>query len=231
MTPVNDDATHKSRTAKSFDALRDGIVEARYAPGEKLRIDHVSRELGVSSSAVREALSRLTAEGLVIAEPQRGFLVAPISRRDLVDLTEARTEVEGLCLARSIENGDLDWEGRVLSAHHKLRSLGNAYEDIGTPQARQWHRLHEDFHDELASACPNLWWLRLRRQLYTQSERYRRLSGPADETGRDIVGEHARITDAALARDANSAVRHMKDHLGKTTKILLKSGIPFGDDG
>ena len=228
---MSDSATHKSRTARSYDELRDAIVEARYAPGEKLRIDHISRELQVSSGAVREALSRLTAEGLVIAEPQKGFVVAPISRRDLIHLTEVRIAVEGQCLADSIEHGDLGWEGRVLSAHHMLSSLGEAYKGIGTPEAGKWHKLHENFHDQLTSACKNLWWLRLRRQLYIQSERYRRLSGPADESDRDIVGEHAMIADATIMRDAGSALRHMEDHLNRTTEILLASRIPFTDDG
>ncbi len=228
---MNEHMTHKSRTARSYDELRDAIVEARHAPGEKLRIDHLSRELGVSSGAIREALSRLTAEGLVIAEPQKGFVVAPISRRDLLDLTDVRIQVEGQCLAESIANGDLDWEGRVLSAHHKLSSLGEAYKNIATPEAQQWHRLHQDFHNQLASACENRWWLRLRHQLYIQSERYRRLSGPADESDRDIVGEHNLIADTTLARDTEAALRHMKDHLGRTTEILLTSRIPFADDG
>ena len=227
---MNDIAEHKSRTARTYELLRDAIVEARHAPGEKLRIDHLSRELDVSSGAIREALSRLTADGLVVAEPQKGFVVAPISRRDLKELTDVRIEVEGRCLAESIETGDLDWEGRVLSIHHRLSSLGDVYKLSGTPDARRWHELHEEFHLQLTSACQNRWWLRLRRQLYIQSERYRRLSGPVDESDRDIVAEHTLIADAALARDTEAALRHMKDHLSRTTAILLTSRIPFTDD-
>lgn len=223
-------ATHKSRTAQTYEQLRDFIVHAQYAPGEKLRIDHLSRELDVSSGAVREALSRLTAEGLVVAEPQKGFVVAPISRRDLKELTEVRIEIEGRCLAESIKHGDLDWEGRVLSIHHRLSALDDVYKLRGTPDERRWHQLHEEFHDQLASACENRWWLRLRRQLYVQSERYRRLSGPADETDRNIVREHSLITNAALARDIKAAVQHMSDHLSRTTEILLTSRLPFDDE-
>ena len=53
-------------------------------------------------SGVREALSRLWAEGLVVAEPQRGFHVSPVSLEHLTDLTLTRMEIEGLCLSRSI---------------------------------------------------------------------------------------------------------------------------------
>lgn len=220
---------HKSRTALTLDLLREAIVHADYKPGQKLRIDLLGKQLNASIGAVREALSRLTAEGLVVAEPQKGFIVAPISRRDLRDLTEVRIAVETHCVEQSIEHGDLDWEGRLLSAHHKLRVLGKAYQHPGTPQAERWHALHEQFHDELAGACPNRWWLRLRRQLYVQSERYRRVSGPIDSSNRDIVAEHSAIADAALARDKAAAGRALRDHLSLTTEIILRSGLPFAD--
>ncbi len=226
---MNLDRPHKSRTALTLDLLREAIVHAEYEPGAKLRIDSLGKTLNASIGAVREALSRLTAEGLVVAEPQKGFIVAPISQRDLRDLTEVRIAVETRCIEDSIEHGDLDWEGRILAAQHKLRALGEAYQHPGTPQAAQWHALHLQFHDELASACPNSWWLRLRRQLYVQSERYRRLSGPIDSTHRNIVAEHDAIANAALARDKAAAAQSMRAHLTLTAEIILRSGLPFGD--
>ncbi len=214
---------YKNITAQTLDLLREAIVHAEYQPGHKLRIDQLAKSLSVSIGAVREALSRLTAEGLVVAEPNKGFIVAPISRRDLEDLTAVRVEVESTCLEQAIEHGDVDWEGRILSSHHKLRALGNAYMQPGTDAARQWHELHETFHDVLASACPNTWWLWLRRRLYVQSERYRRISGPIDGTQRDIVAEHEAIANAALARDAVAARKAMTMHLARTTEIILSS--------
>lgn len=223
-------APHKSRTARTYDLLRSLVIDARYLPGEKLRIDHLSRELGVSSGAVREALSRLTADGLVIAEPQKGFVIAPISRRDLEELTQVRVDVENKCLADAIAHGDLEWEGRVLSAHHRLNAIGEGYRQIGSDEAKRWHALHEEFHDQITSACRNRWWLRLRRQLYVQSERYRRLSGPVDVGERDIRQEHAEIADAVLARDSALATERMRRHLETTTAILLGSSIPFSEE-
>ena len=220
---------HKSRTARTCDALRTMIVHAAYAPGAKLRIDQLCKTLEASTGAVREALSRLTAEGLVVAEPQKGFVVAPISRRDLSDLTEARVTIECLCLARSIKRGDVEWEARVLALQHRLRALDGAASVPDSPEAARWHALHAEFHDELASCCGNLWWLRLRTQLFLQSERYRRLSGPVDEDGRDITGEHDLIVKHAVARRTEEAVAAMARHLNRTTEILLGSSLPFMD--
>lgn len=220
---------HKSRTERTCAMLRDAIIRSEYRPGQKLRIDSLGKTLDASIGAVREALSRLTAEGLVIAEPQKGFVVAPISRRDLIDLTEVRIDVECRCLTETIANGTLDWEADLLSVQHKLRALGGKYEPAGTEAARQWHLVHAAFHDQLTNACGNLWWLKIRQQLYVQSERYRRLSGPLDRVGRDIAAEHDAIADAALARDADAACAAMREHLSRTTRIILESAIPFTD--
>lgn len=220
-------SNQKSRTAIACDQLREFIIQATYAPGEKLRIDQLVKKLSVSSGAVREALSRLTAEGLVVAEPQKGFVVAPISRSDLQDLTNVRIEIEGRCLADSIKNGDIEWEGRVLSIQHRLRSLAGSLGSTDLEIATPWHILHKQFHDELVSACSSKWWMQLRSQLYVQSERYRRLSGPIDEFERDIEAEHDAIANAAIARNTQEAVSQMTHHLETTTSILLGSDIQF----
>uniref|UniRef100_A0A2A4YWN3 Transcriptional regulator n=1 Tax=OCS116 cluster bacterium TaxID=2030921 RepID=A0A2A4YWN3_9PROT len=217
----------KSRTAMACDHLRELVIQATFAPGEKLRIDQLVKKLEVSSGAVREALSRLTAEGLVVAEPQKGFVVAPISRSDLQDLTNVRVEIEGRCLADSIQNGDIDWEGRVLSIQHRLRSLAGSLGNDDLEVTKRWHVLHKQFHDELASACTSKWWMQLRSQLYVQSERYRRLSGPVNEFERDIEAEHDAIANAAIARDVDESVKQMTHHLESTTRILLNSEIQF----
>lgn len=221
---------HRSLTARTLDLLREAIVHAEFAPGQRLRIDQLGQRFQVSIGAVREALSSLSAEGLVIAEPQKGFVVAPISRRDLLQLTEVRVEIEARCLVEAIAHGDLEWEARILSARHRLNGLGRAYADPGSALARQWHVLHEAFHSELASGCPNAWWLRLRQTLYVQSERYRRLSGPVEAAGRDIVAEHDAIAQAVLDRDAAAARAAIAAHLTGTTAIILASGLRFADD-
>lgn len=221
--------SHKSRTAWTADALRERIIRSQYKPGERLRIDQIGKDLDASPGAVREALSRLSAEGLVISEPQRGFVVTPISRKDLIDLTEVRIRIECLCLVDTIRHGDLEWEGRVLSLQHQLRQLVPGLSEPDSPTAARFHKVHLEFHSALTEFCENTWWLKLRSQLFLQSERYRRLSGPFDEEGRDISAEHDAIAGAAISRDTKEAEALMVDHLSRTTSILLKSRIPFSD--
>lgn len=227
LDDMDDVTVHKSMTSRTYERLRSAIITARYRPGEKLRIDSLKEEFDASLGAVREALARLTSEGLVAAEPQRGFSVSLISRQDLIDLTQARIAVEMTCLESSIANGDLAWEGRVLSVAHQLSKLSHAVASPNGSEVETWHRYHERYHDEITSACTNSWWLKLRRQLFVQSERYRRLSGPFAEYDRDIDAEHRTITDAVLARDGERAKRLLADHLRVTTDILLASKMPF----
>ncbi len=197
---------------------------AQYAPLEKLKIADLAMRFGASSGIVREALSRLSAEGLVQALPQRGFIVSPISRADLSELTDVRVSVERQCLAASIEHGDLVWEAGLLSAHHTLQGITRQVLTARDADAvASWRQAHSDFHDALANACGNRWWLQIRRQLFVQSERYRQLSGLAQEAGRDIAAEHEAIMKAALARDAAVACDQIEAHMRRTTNLLLDS--------
>ena len=96
-------------TQAAYEGLRADLLACRIIPGKKLKIQDLCDRFSVSLGAVREALSRLTSEGLVVAEPQRGFRAAPISAADLVDLTMVRVEIDTLCLKRAIAGGNVDW--------------------------------------------------------------------------------------------------------------------------
>lgn len=216
-----------SRTAETYETLKSRILDGTYLPRTKLKIDQIADHLGINAGAVREALSRLTSDGLVLAEPQKGFVVTPISIADLTDLTAVRIEIETRCLDRSIAIGDLKWEARVLSAYHQLSRTAGRNGD--GPVHREWADAHTEFHDALVSACGSAWWLRLRNQLYLQAERYRRLSLPFSKTKRNIDAEHKAIAEATLQRNAGVAVPLLAKHLRTTSEILVKSGVPFDD--
>jgi GntR family carbon starvation induced transcriptional regulator len=157
-------------------ALSADIIACRLMPDAKLHIALLAEQLGVSLGAVREALAALAAQGLVVAQPQRGYRVSPISGMSLSHLVQARVEIECLCLREAVKHGDLQWEVRCLTAHaalHRAQSQGAA--DGGDAQSMRL-RAHDEFHLALVSGCPNEWLLRIQRNLYQQSERYRCLT-------------------------------------------------------
>lgn len=211
-----------SLTHDAYERLRADLLACRLQPGSRLKIGELCQSLSVSLSAVREALSRLTSEGLVVAEPQRGFRVAPISADELSDLTQVRAQIEGMCLERAIAVGDVGWEARLVAAFHRLSRTPER--EPGDPQRMNeaWSAAHAAYHEALVAACDSPWLLRLRATLYAQSERYRRLSVPLAEIARDLNREHQDIIDAAFARDSGRARTLMTRHLELTTRILLE---------
>ena len=211
--------SNRTQADRMFETLRAEILACRFLPGSKLRISDIAETSEVSLGAVREALSRLGAEGLVIAESQKGYRVASISVEDLQDLTEARVEIERIALARSIARGDLEWETNLVAAWHRLSRISRP--DAGDV-ADQWPLAHGVFHEALVKACGSAKLLQVRSQLYQQTERYRRYSGVVDKE-RDVFGEHQRIFDATIARDSPAALTAIAEHLRLTAEIIAGS--------
>ena len=221
--PVRD--TSINLTQGAYERLRADLLSCRILPGTRLKIQDLCQRLSVSLGAIREALSRLTSEGLVVAEPQRGFRAAPISAEDLQDLTKVRIEIDSLCLRRAIEFGDVDWEAGLVAAFHRLSRTPERASADPTRSSDEWAEAHGAFHAALVEGCCSPWLMRLHGQLYDQSERYRRLSVSLAPRRRNIGGEHQKILGAVLARDGDKAVRLLAAHLGATTAILLAADL------
>jgi len=215
--------TSKTQSDRVFSALRQDILSCHVQPGAKLRINEIAESHAVSLGAVREALSRLGAEGLVIPESQKGYHVTPLSVTELLDLTEARVEIERIALMRSIERGDLEWETGLVGAWHKLSRLDERIPDDRQKLSDQWAIAHAAFHQALVAACGSARILQIRIHLYELAERYRRYSAPLANVKRDVAGEHQEIFDAAMARDAPLAGRLIAEHLQRTVSIIVTS--------
>ena len=214
------DSTATTQVERVINRLRDDIVSARAEPGVKLSIMSLADELGVSAGAVREGLSALQAEGLVSAEPRRGFRVSEISRSDLSELTEARVGIETLCLKESIKRGGIDWESACRQTFERMRDLQQ--QAAGSAERT---KAHEAFHVALVSGCGNRWLLKMQSTLYVQSERYRQLTVKYTSPNRDILAEHEAILDASLARDSETAVQLLAHHLRETAQTLLQTSF------
>ena len=209
----------RSQTSAAYARLRADILAGRFAPGEKLKIADLAVSLAVSSSAIREALSRLVADQLVVSRDQKGFIVAPLSIEDLEDLTDLRCEIEAVALRRSVIRGKDEWEGAMLAAAHRLRRTPMTKE-VDASLTEEWVIRHAAFHASLVSACGSRRLLKLHAQLYEQSERYRGLSVHV-EGDRDVAGEHEALVDAALDRNADHLVDAAITHLRRTTSLII----------
>ncbi|MNQ58070.1 HTH-type transcriptional repressor CsiR [compost metagenome] len=211
----------KSLTQATYERLRRDVLSCVLPPGSRVNVKELAGQYEASAGAVREALSRMTAEGLVIAEPQKGFRISAVSLADLNDLTQARIEIEASCLRHSIENGNVAWEAGLVSAYHCLSRIAGP-DTCDQYEADTWNAAHEAFHEALVSACPNTWLLRMRAMLFEQTARYRAMSIAMTARNRDIGAEHRRLLDAALAKDAANASELLIHHIQTTSAALIR---------
>ncbi|MGY3356445.1 GntR family carbon starvation induced transcriptional regulator [Bradyrhizobium sp. GM0.4] len=135
-----------------YQRIRSDIIFGVLTPSGRLKLDAMKEDYGVSISTLREILNRLTSEGFVVAEGQRGFEVAPISIQNLRELAGLRILLEQHAMAESFRAGDVEWEGRVVSAHHKLAATERTVLKEGDdPELRK--RYDGEFHQALISNC------------------------------------------------------------------------------
>jgi DNA-binding GntR family transcriptional regulator len=209
-----------SITEAVYRRIRADLLSCRLLPGAKLGISKLQGELGISLGAVREALARLTSEGFVVAEPQKGFHAAPISIDDLRDLTDARVEIESLCIRRAIHHGGVEWEAGIVAAAHRLsrQPMQAATDPIRYDE--EWSNAHDMFHGSLVAACDNRTLLSIREQLYAKSARYRWLSVSMASEARQVDREHQALAAAVLERDADEATALLIMHIRETARIL-----------
>lgn len=211
----------KTVAAKIAYRLRCDIVACKIKPGESLKFDGLRQLYGASFTTLREALTALTGEGLVVAEEQRGFRVAPVSLEDLSDLTDVRLLVEAEAIRKSILNGNDDWEINVMSALHRMCRIEERIK--GNPVVDPlWKTAHRDFHTALISACNSPILMALHGALFDRAERYRNLSAALRPWRRDKMGEHRALMQAALARNANLTVRLIESHIRSTANNVAK---------
>src|ERR1700721_2068416 len=157
---------------QAYEALLAEILDCRLAPGAKITISDVAARLRMSPGAVREALSRLSAEKWTIATAQKGYSVAPVSLEDLQDLTRTRIAIEQMCLRSAIRHGDVEWETSVVAAYHRLHRIPLTLPSDPSRLSPNWAAAHTTFHTALAGGCDSPWLLTLRAMLYAQTERY-----------------------------------------------------------
>ena len=138
---------------KVYHRLRSDIIFGRLAPSQKLKLEGLKDAYGISISTLRELLNRLTSEGLIVAESARGFEVAPVSAENFKELANLRLLLECHALQRSFAVGDMDWEGRVVAAHHKLATMEKRTLAGDRRGLEILKRYDSEFHQALLSAC------------------------------------------------------------------------------
>jgi GntR family carbon starvation induced transcriptional regulator len=214
----------RSETERAHALLRTELLAGALAPGARLRPGELQTRLDIGLTPIREALTRLAVEGLIVGESQRGFRVKPVSLTEFADLMDTRRELERACLTRAIKRGDAAWEAEIVAAMHLLAQTPLPRTSADRAAADLWEARHRSFHFALVAACGSPWRLQFWRSLYDHAERYRkiRLLRHREKAARvrAVNAEHRRIADAVLARDAGKATRLTDAHLSATERAV-----------
>ena len=207
------------------DRIRQDIILGALKPGARLKLEALSKVYGVSVNTLRETLSRLAADGLVVAEGQKGFTVLPVSMQDLREITEMRQLLECHALRQSIANADLEWEAGVVAAYHKLSKVEALVEAEPERYGDAWERYNQEFHEALIGNCHSRWLKLFHKAMYDHSQRYRMLSLKTKPFPRSqSAEEHRQILDAALARQSDCAVEILAQHILKGAQLTGVGG-------
>ncbi|SFL79810.1 transcriptional regulator, GntR family [Bradyrhizobium sp. NFR13] len=212
-----------------YDRLREDLLSGRLEPGRKLQMRFLTDLYQTSQTPLREALNRLSADGLVDCREQRGFYVAEISRSELAELTKTRCWVESLALRESMAASTQQWEEQLLLAQHRLgrtpRSLNAEYFEDNP----EWERLHRIYHRTLIGNCGSQSLIAFCGQLADQLYRYRRLSIRKVFPSRHVTDEHQAIMTAVLGGDADRAVELLTAHYRQTAEVILQDKQIFAE--
>ncbi|MCI6242823.1 MAG: GntR family transcriptional regulator [Lachnospiraceae bacterium] len=209
---------HSSLSAKVFHSIREDILNGKYQANEELKEKNIGEELGVSRTPVREALRQLELEGLVHIIPNKGAFVENVTLKDIKDIYEIRTLLEGLCARWAAENitkeqlEELE-ETVFLSDFHYSKE--------------NWDQilvLDNRFHEIVYEACGSKELTRVLRDYHHYLQRIRRITLEQKERARASTDEHRAIAEALKARDAATAEECAKLHIKNTISNMDKIG-------
>jgi DNA-binding GntR family transcriptional regulator len=203
-----------------YERIRDDILSGALAPELKLKVEFVCDRYGAGASPVREALNRLSQDGLVERRDQRGFYVAPVSLERFAELVKTRCWLEAIALRESIAGRTVEWEERLVLAFHRLSRTRRSLDEAMYLVNPAWEDRHREFHHALIANCGSSWLLGFCHDMGDQAERYRKLAAARVYPQRQGPDEHRAILDAAVEGDADEAVALLDAHYRKTQRII-----------
>ncbi len=203
--------------------LKKDILNGVFQADEKLVMSNLKQRYNVGIGPLREALSQLVVEKLVIVENQRGFRVHPISSEEMIDLYQTRSHIEALCVVQAIEKGSIEWESEVLAAMHRMVRAKDLIHQ-GPEGQLEWEIKHQEFHAAIAGGCGSHSLMQIRQALYERTARYRLLwlrnSMASDEYFDCVHNDHQCLLDCVLSRDSERARDIIFAHLQEPPQAL-----------
>ncbi|KAB2694633.1 GntR family transcriptional regulator [Ochrobactrum sp. Kaboul] len=216
------ESSNKSIAESCYRRIRTDIIFGRLAPAQRLRLESLKDSYDTSVSTLREILNRLSSEGFVVAEGQRGFEVAPMSDADLKEIAALRLLLETHALEQSFAFGGMNWEAQLVSSHYKLARMEQIMASGDASRAEEWKRYDWEFHQALISACGSRLLMETHATVFDKYLRYQMVA--LSYRGDVAEKEHKQLLDAALARNATEAKAILIKHIDGGVQHALAGG-------
>jgi DNA-binding GntR family transcriptional regulator len=198
------------------DRVRQSILHGDLPPGERVLLDDLAADLGISAIPVREALRIVATEGLVVPVARRGYTVAPVRVKDLEETYRLRLLLEPLAVSLAVPRLT---PAELSQLDEELEGLAAAFAESDWPAHRIHHRA---FHFGIYEKCNSTWLLRFTEMLWTNSERYQFMTTRIRGELTERLSEHRKILKACKAGDPEKAAALMHDHLSLAAKSLAR---------
>lgn len=225
MTFVNPAPPRAQLKDEAAAHIRELIVSGQVSPGELMRLAPLANRVGASVTPVREALLLLAQDGWVNQEPNRGFRVAAITRRDVEDAYFVQSYVAGELAARAAASIDDAAVAALWDLDEAIKRRGR---DEGALEILNYN-LHQAIYDVAES--PRLVWFVNSSSRFVPRRFWGTIPGWFDH---NRVG-HAPVIEALAARDAVRARTEMSEHIDKACRLLVDHLEAIGfwrlDDG
>ena len=198
-----------------FESLREAIISGKLAAGERLMEIQMAEEMGVSRTPVREAIRKLELEGLVVMIPRKGAYIAGLSLKDIADVFEIRSALEGLAAelaAERITDNELEDLERHLVKISEESETGDLDKVVATDT---------DFHSLIYKASRNQRLSQIINNLREQIQRFRTTSLSYPGRMKAAVEEHRKIVEALSMRDGELARRLAFEHIENAESSMM----------
>lgn len=213
---------YPSLTEEAYAVLKHEILTLQLPPGSKLAPNDLKVRFNTGAAPIREALSRLAGEGLVKAESQRGFWVAPVSVDDLEQLGSLRIMLEVAAFRHAMQNERAKFQEELSSAWARFQKVGQrAGED--TPLNDSWEMRHRAFHFAFFSGYRLPTTLGIFENVYERFDRYRRLGVSKKGALAGVIDDHSKLLEFVIAGEIDSGIVLIQRHVSDVVEIVIQN--------
>lgn len=199
-----------------FDYMKNAIISGELKPGERLMEVQLAEKLGVSRTPVREAIRKLELEGLVVMVPRKGAYVSDLDAKDLLNVLEIRSALEGLAASLAAE--------RITDEEiNQLKTFVDAfYESLQKKDSEGMIKYDKEFHDLIFIASRNDKLIQIMNNLQEHVHRFRVRYINEEKRSKKIYQEHKKILEALEERNSDNAAKWAERHIRNFQNEFVK---------